>query len=73
MPGRALGVERLHAKHVRGEANVEGSKFPISADISLDHGPTAQFYRLLTPLRAPGLWGVKGEAAGGTSMSDAVI
>eukprot|EP00435_Cladocopium_sp_Y103_P058029 s1426_g20.t1 len=82
-----LGIEELRTRHIPGKANVasdflsrpsswKSSPMPeqlTGIDICPDNGPmNSGFYRLPTPLAAPTLWGVQGEAAGGTAMWDAV-
>eukprot|EP00435_Cladocopium_sp_Y103_P065541 s1151_g27.t1 len=82
-----LAIEELKTVHEPGKANVESDflsrpstwrekSMPDSLagiDIGAENGPGSGFYRLPTPAQAPSLWGVKGEAAGGIAMWDAVI
>eukprot|EP00435_Cladocopium_sp_Y103_P029770 s454_g7.t1 len=77
-----LGIEELKTRHIPGKANVapdflsrpsswRSVPLPeqlIGVDICPDNRPmSGGFYRLPTPLAAPTLWGVQGEAAGGVS------
>ena len=82
-----LAIEGLSTVHIPGKANVEADflsrpstwkdvSMPdslVGIDIGSELGPGNGFYRLPTPKQAPSLWGVKGEAAGGPSLWDAVI
>ena len=82
-----LAIEELKTIHIPGKANIEADflsrpstwkdvSMPdslVGIDIGSENGPGKAFYRLPSPKQAPSLWGVQGDASGGTALWDSVI